>query len=169
MYKKLRLPIMISLVIIPLFVDGQTKDSWKKHEVSIIYGALPFSWHKIMDDYSSIGIISSQYMFTPVKWLSFGGMLGFQHFHIESYREDNSNDITIMFMLRVNYVNKLKWTLYSKAGIGFVMVEDEHGLGAAIQLPLIGTTFGFGKNFYGILEMGIGPQGCLMLGCGYKF
>ena len=143
---------------------------WKKHEVSIIYGLLPFSWHNIWDDYSSVGMFSSQYMFTPIKWLSIGVMLGYQHFYSESYRRgDNSDDVTSMFMLRINYVNKPKWTLYSKAGIGIVKEENEHGLGAALQLPLIGTTFNIWNSFYGLSEIGFGSQGSLMLGLGYKF
>ncbi len=151
-------------------IRTHNKKEWKKHEVSMIYGILPFNWHVVWDDYSSVGMFSFQYMFTPIKWLSIGVMLGYQHFYSESYRRgDNSDDVTSMFMLRINYVNKPKWTLYSKAGIGIVKVETEDGLGAALQLPLIGTTFNIWNSFYGLSEIGFGSQGSLMFGLGYKF
>ena len=158
-----------------LMANGQTAER-KKHDTSVVYGFSPFTFHDIWDDTHSIGIFSVQYLYNPAKWLGIGVMIGLQHFEANKSWSYSGNDYTAMFLLRANWINKPNFMLYSKAGIGSTIQHENNSLNennndnaAALQISLIGTNFSLGKDFFGMAELGIGSQGLLMLGAGYKF
>lgn len=149
---------------------------WKKHDVSVIYGIAPFTFHNIWDNSNSIGLFSAQYVFNPAKWLGMGTILGYQHFTAKKNGAYSGNDFTGMFMLRLNWLNKQSYMLYSKAAIGGTLQHENNSFSqnnndivAALHFSLIGALINLGKNFYGLTELGIGSQGLLMLGVSYKF
>ena len=165
--------ILIAVLIGTTITKGQTTE-WKKHDVAVIYGAAPFSFRDIWDNYNSVGIFTAQYVYNPIKWLGIGAVVGYQHFYADNKHAYNSyaNDITGMVVVRANWINRSNFMLYSKAGIGMVTLKEEKEdteTAAALQIPLIGTAFSLGKDFFGLAELGIGSQGWLMLGAGYRF
>lgn len=81
--------------------------------------------------------------------------------------------------LKYSWVNKNSWALYSKLGVGpMLMIERSKNLVKnsdetdsqfyfAFQASLLGVEFG-GK-LRGFIEAGVGEQGILLAGLKYKF
>lgn len=161
--------IVISLLYTPSISAQKTE--MKNNDVSLIYGIKPFSWRNIFDNSTSIGIFSLQYMRQTARWLGVGAMIGYQHFGKKNEFDQSGDDFTAMAMLRVSWINKPNFVLYSKAGIGATWgnYNSDGNTGAALQLPLIGASFNLGKGFFGLAELGFGSLGFLMLGGGYCF
>lgn len=85
--------------------------------------------------------------------------------------------ITFMPMLRIHWLNGKFYSLYSAFGFGLT-VEYEHENANYYdfsytdtiltgQFTPLGITVG--RRFFGFAEVGIGAQGCLICGLGYKF
>ena len=75
--------------------------------------------------------------------------------------------ISIMPAIQANWVYKRSFTLYSKAAVGLSHDTDEAKIDYAVQFSPLGITFG--RKTYGMFELGIGRQGFLVFGMGYKF
>lgn len=85
--------------------------------------------------------------------------------------------ITFMPMLRVHWLNGKLYSLYSAVGIG-ITVEQEYEKSfrrnysftdtmLTGQFTPLGITVG--RRLFGFAEVGVGAQGCLICGIGYKF
>ncbi len=83
--------------------------------------------------------------------------------------------ISVLPLIKLNWMNKEKFKLYSTAGIGAAFVEDK-GLKPIYEnssywqltgnLTFIG--FSYGKRMYCFSEFGIGAFGILNIGLGYR-
>ncbi len=86
--------------------------------------------------------------------------------------------ITFMPMLRVHWLNGKLYSLYSVVGLG-LGVEHDHNCDKKgkndtyndLLVPGQFTPFGItvGRRLFGFAEVGVGAQGCLICGIGYKF
>ena len=167
--------ILVAMTMESTVTIGQTMER-KLHDVSVFYGALPFTdrglWEK---KYKSVGIFSAQYIFNTSKRFGIGAVIGYQHYNHRHF-DDVANDITGMIVMRANWINKPDFTLYSKAGIGicFMNANDNiirsYNSCFALQLPSIGMTYNLGKNLYCLGEFSIiSSLGMFMFGAEYKF
>ena len=175
--------VLIAAIMGTRVALGQTAE-WKKHDVAAVYGMLPIEEWGLFGErekYKRNGVFSVQYHYNITKVIGFGAAIGYAHYTSrDRYDNYTANDITAMFLLRVSWINKPKFMLYSKVGLGFCAMNDNdttnghHDTNLAFQLPLIiptiGTEFSLGKDFFGLAELGgISSLGMLMIGAGYKF
>lgn len=92
---------------------------------------------------------------------------GKPHYEYVQVHETVGEYLSIIPALRLNWVNKRIFTLYTKAAFGISYDTNEDKAYGAVQLSPLGITFG--KRLYGTVELGIGRQGVLVLGLGYRF
>lgn len=75
--------------------------------------------------------------------------------------------LSIMPAIRLCWVNKRSFSLYSKLAVGISYDTYKNTTFFAGQWSPLGITFG--RRLYGIFELGSGRQGFLGFGVGYKF
>ena len=164
------------------------------------------------DDRSSIGAITAQFLHRNSKKFSYGAALSYEQTKADCYcklstkRTDpltkmgelSCRYISVMALMRFNWVEKSKFAFYSKLGGGITVVGDSydntysgsvsaggetysisdlcqskarHGL--AFQVSPAGFAFGnVGSSkggFCGFVELGIGMHGMAQAGVAYKF
>ncbi|MCH5329618.1 MAG: hypothetical protein J1E04_01545 [Alistipes sp.] len=85
---------------------------------------------------------------------------------------DNRHCYALMPVARFTWLNTRWVRLYSTLGIGvlFDTQRRDNGLSmASVSGQFVPAGIAVGKSFFGFAELGIGTQGCLLLGLGYKF
>jgi len=171
----------------------------KQHELRLTAGAYPvipfINWNCCGDDiydyepatyrgaeYTS-GAWSLSYDYRFKRWFDLGLVLS--HYGIYSKSRDIDNNtlvarnrahyITIMPMVRFTWLNREWVRMYTSVGLGatFGFGQRDYNNGTfynsifAFQLTPIGIAVG--RSFFGFAEVGVGAQGALMMGVGYKF
>lgn len=155
-------------------VMGQSESEKPKlHDVSLIYGIGPYTGRDWMGGrYMGNGMLSVQYVLNASEVLGIGAVLGYDHY-TEKHSDYTSDDFMAMFIVRATWLNRPKFTLYSKAGLGYCWMGKKGGDGYTayiLPLPSIGATFSLGKNFYALTEFSLlSTQGLLLFGAGYRF
>lgn len=85
---------------------------------------------------------------------------------------DNRTCIAVMPIVRFTWLNRTWVRLYSHVGIGLLF--DTHRPDRGFSLTTVSGQFvpigiAVGKSFFGFAEVGVGTQGCLLAGIGYRF
>ena len=128
-----------------------------------------------------------EYRYRFAKWFWFGGAISYTAITDRWKNVENSelvahtamNYLSIMPSVRFSWLNKKYITLYSGLSLGAAVsfgkvyspkrdqLYNEAGVRMAGQLTAVGIQGG--KNWYGFAEVGIGNQGFVKAGFGYKF
>ncbi|MCM1151194.1 MAG: hypothetical protein NC209_05520 [Alistipes sp.] len=133
------------------------------------------------------GAWSLSYDYRIKKWFDAGLTLSYYGEYGSSFRWSYRDEawsyvgrnydfcLTVMPLVRFTWVNR-KWVrMYSTLGLGVSFEFGHDALDAmrfretlvAFQFTPIGIAVG--RSLFGFAEVGIGAQGCLMMGVGYKF
>ena len=135
--------------------------------------------------------INFEYRYRFAKWFWFGGAISYVDLHKqykdrvtkETIASTNVHYISIMPSVRFSWLNQKYITLYSGLSFGCTIgvgreywpdLPDNNidydpfgGVGFCGQLTAVGIQGG--KNWYGFAEIGLGHQGIVKAGFGYKF
>ncbi len=117
------------------------------------------------------------------KWFDLGATVSYYGEYSDLYssdgwspvRRDRTHYISVMPVVRFTWLNKNWVRMYSSFGLGATI---EHGrryyddrpyrdVLVALQFTPIGISVG--RSLFGFAEIGVGSQGVLMMGVGYKF
>ncbi len=132
------------------------------------------------------GALSVEYKYNIKKWLSLGASVTYERFESKRFdritamvnKRTTIDAITVLPMVKFQYLTSPLVTLYSQIGLGVglntsTIKEDAHRtlqyteLSFAAQFTAIGVTVG--KSLFGFAEIGYGSQGVFKMGIGYKF
>ncbi|MBP3482734.1 MAG: hypothetical protein J6K28_05000 [Alistipes sp.] len=129
------------------------------------------------------GAWSLSYDYRFKKWFDLGLVFSYYGIYSKSYDADNgafvarnrAHYLTVMPMVRFTWLNREWVRMYSSVGLGatFGFGRRDYDNGPfddsifAFQLTPIGIAVG--RSFFGFAEVGVGAQGALMIGVGYKF
>ena len=171
----------------------------KQHELRLTAGAYPvipfINWdhwdicgNQFIDrtyrgaEYTS-GAWSLSYDYRFKKWFDLGIVFSHYGIYSKSYSiEDSSlvdrnraHYLTVMPMVRFTWLNREWVRMYTSIGLGatFGFGQRDYDDGRfsdsilAFQFTPIGIAVG--RSFFGFAEVGVGAQGALMMGVGYKF
>ena len=174
-----------------------------RHEISLSYGTVPNSaWMDVMSEMFSgmfgersennkyYGPIGLEYYYHTSKLMAVGAIATFATNTEDRYMEKDliskvrRSYFSVMPSLKLNWLNKKHWGLYSKvaAGVTYGYCRDkdyEKGISTGkidtykdlffnFQATAIGIESG-GNNVRGFLELGVGEQGVALAGVRYKF
>lgn len=118
------------------------------------------------------------------KWLDVEGALSYDYTYYRIKSRQNSmylrrytqSFVTVMPIVRFTYLNSTHVRLYSKIGLGVMATTGEYDditgknnplVLPAAQLSLFGIAVG--KSLFAFAELGIGGQGVVLFGVGYRF
>lgn len=170
----------------------------RQHEFRLTAGAYPLipymdRWTSCGDqDFSfdrlhrgavlASGSWSLAYDYRFTKWFDLGAVVNYYGEYSKLYGShdwtlvghDRTHYISVMPVVRFTWLNR-KWVrMYSSTGLGLTMEYGEYGpdssyrdLLVAFQFTPIGISVG--RSLFGFAEVGVGVQGALMIGIGYKF
>ncbi|MDE5708845.1 MAG: hypothetical protein K2I32_05310 [Alistipes sp.] len=129
------------------------------------------------------GAWSLSYDYRFKKWFDLGLMLGYYGEYSTSYNNRNpsltnrnrAHYLTIMPVARFTWVNTRWVRMYSALGLGATVGFGHdayegtrlHDATLALQCTPVGIAVG--RSLFGFAEVGLGAQGVLMMGVGYKF
>lgn len=151
--------ILLTVVLLTGFtLSGRAqKKQYRRNEISINEGIVPISglWGGAVS-------FSGQYFYQKSNKTAWGGILSVSSGNI--YKEDSA--ISLLGAWRHSWIYKKKFNLYTKLAIGVANNIDTGDTAIAFQVSPIGITFG--SRLFGTFELGIGAQGLLVLGIGYK-
>lgn len=157
---------------------------YKQHDISIGVGVLPVPT-------ASIGVVptafSAQYICHISKCVGIGTLIscspirseeraeefiyfdeqGKSHVGVRYGGENVGVYSSLMGAASFSWVNTRIFTLYSKIAVGFSFGSDKSLMEFAGQLSPVGFTLG--GSLHVMFELGIGRQGLLVLGAGYRF
>lgn len=141
----------------------------KKTEISLNFGIAPYEWEREVtsfnpDSHWSDFVITVQGMYQVANWLDVGAIVGW-YYDSES---DNHFEMTMMLAGRGNWIHKRSFKLYSEIDFG-TKYSTDNKWEVGMQWTLLGMNIGFGKNFFGQVELGLGSKGLLVAGIGYRF
>ena len=133
-------------------------------------------------EYTS-GAWSLSYDYRFKKWFDLGVVFSYYGIYSKSYDVESeaivgrnrAHYLTVMPMVRFTWLNREWVRMYSSLGFGatFGFGQRDYNNGPfdnsifALQLTPIGISVG--RSFFGFAEIGVGAQGALMMGVGYKF
>ena len=136
-------------------------------------------------DYSTFGTIGAEYFHSlSYPKLSIGGLAVISQLVDEVVSkgvvgERTSNYYSLMPALKYNWIIKDRYTFYSKAAIGIMILnisnddyENHSSWSDSYLFPMWQATLAgieFGNLFRGFAELGIGEQGIVLAGMKYKF
>lgn len=171
----------------------------QQHELRLTAGAYPLltnldRWSTCTDaDFSfdrphrgavyTSGAWSLSYDYRFKKWFDLGATVSYYGEYTDLYssdgwspvRRDRTHYISVMPVVGFTWLNKNWVRMYSSFGLGATI---EHGrryyddrpyrdVLVALQFTPIGISVG--RSLFGFAEIGVGSQGVLMMGVGYKF
>lgn len=153
--------IIVYILQIVVLFTGFTQNSqaqeiqYKRNEISINegIGSINGLWGGVVS-------FSGQYFYQKSNKTALGGILSVSLGNI-----DNSA-ISLLGAWRHSWIYKKKFNLYTKLALGIANNIDKGDTAIAFQVSPIGMTFG--SRLFGTFELGIGTQGFLVLGIGYK-
>ena len=135
--------------------------------------------------------LNFEYRYRFAKWFWFGGLVSYADIYNqykdrvtqEAVAHTNIHYISVMPSVRFSWLNKKYITLYSGLSLGCTVAvgnkywsdipnngtlyEPFGGASLSGQLTAVGIQGG--KNWYGFAEIGLGYQGFVKAGFGYKF
>lgn len=193
------LMIAVAAMMATMSVSAQSEDT--KQEIAVSYGWLSNS--DIIDIYEKIGIalvgvhtdndsffgpISVEYFYHIKPWLGVGGIMAYGQMNEDLYLSGKSevrdgeiknSYITLMPAVKLDWLRKSHFGMYSKVGIGATLrtekikdanVSDDSDTEMHVnwQVSLLGMEFG-GRQLRGFVELGTGEQGIFVAGLRYKF
>ena len=155
----------------------QNADSWFEDYVNTLTFAAP--------------TINLEYRYRFAKWFWFGGLVSYADIY-NQYKDrvtqatvahTGIHYITVMPSMRFSWLNKKYITLYSGLSLGCTVavgkkywpdipntgIVYEPFAGASLSGQLTAVGIQGGKNWYGFAEIGLGYQGFVKAGFGYKF
>lgn len=127
------------------------------------------------------GAWSLSYDYRFKKWFDLGLTLGYYGEYSRSYSNKDFSPvgrnrvhfITVMPVARFTWLNRRWVRMYSAVGLGatFRTGVDFDGESDAETIAFQFTPIGIsvGRSLFGFAEVGVGAQGVLMMGIGYKF
>ena len=155
--------IIVCILLIVVLFTGFTQNSqaqqiqYRRNEISINEGI-----GSISGKWGGIVSFSGQYFYQKSNKTAWGGILSVSLGNI-----DNENSaISLLGAWRHSWIYKKKFNLYTKLALGIANNIDKGDTAIAFQVSPIGMTFG--SRLFGTFELGIGTQGFLVLGIGYK-
>ena len=162
---------------------------------SIITGGTMTSY-TTWEDKGNIPAISVEYFYHVNKVIGIGAIAGYSGRSADIYEvtQNNVNKtsdkekvgdskkqfITVMPAVKIDWLRKKNWGLYSKAAVGATYINEKHNADGKnestsdnrvrfnFQATLIGCEAGT-QNIRGFAELGMGEQGCVLAGIRYKF
>lgn len=128
------------------------------------------------------GAWSISYQYRIKKWLDVGGYLSYwgkwgstsSNFNDALLSRDRLNRISVVPVVRFTWLNKPLVRLYSSAGLGVVFGWYSGNFDDAAGRPSVTGQFtpigiAVGKSLFGFAEIGLGSQGTMIMGLGYRF
>jgi len=169
-----------------------------QHELRLTVGAYPilpsmFDWEGCADGifydrthrgpvYTS-GTWSLSYDYRFKKWFDLGLTFSYYGEYSRSYSNRDSSlvgrnrahAVTVMPMARFTWLNRRWVRMYSSLGLGATFgygrfdTEGSRPENAMIAFQVTPVGISVGRSFFGFAEIGLGAQGALMMGVGYRF
>lgn len=129
------------------------------------------------------GTWSLSYDYRFKKWFDLGLTLSYYGEYSRSYSNRNSSPVgrnrahavTVMPMARFTWLNRRWVRMYSSLGLGATFgygrfdTEGSRPENAMIAFQVTPVGISVGRSFFGFAEIGLGAQGALMMGVGYRF
>lgn len=146
-------------------------------------GELPFPNRTHRGPVYTGGAWSLSYDYRFRKWFDLGLTLGYYSEYSRSYSNRDASPVgrnrahalTVMPAVRFTWMNRRWVRMYSSLGLGATFVFGHRDRNtdcfreghAAFQFTPVGISVG--RSLFGFAEVGVGAQGTLMMGIGYKF
>lgn len=165
-----------------------------QHELRLTAGAYPLLWgftpftygSRYYDSYRgpmyTSGAWSLAYDYRFKKWFDFGfyvsywGKYGTTRSNVDNtlLSRDRLHRISVVPVVRFTWLNRPIVRLYTSIGMGVVFGGykgnfDERASKASFTGQWTPLGIAVGKSFFGFAEIGVGSQGTLMAGIGYRF
>ncbi|HBX90539.1 MAG TPA: hypothetical protein DEH06_04365 [Alistipes sp.] len=129
------------------------------------------------------GVWSLSYDYRFRRWFDLGLTLGYYGEYSNSYSNRDSSlvgrnrahAVTVMPMARFTWLNRRWVRMYSSLGLGATFgygrfdTEGSRPENAMIAFQVTPVGISVGRSFFGFAEIGLGAQGALMMGVGYRF
>ncbi len=129
------------------------------------------------------GTWSLSYDYRFKKWFDLGLTLSYYGEYSRSYSNRDSSPVgrnrahalTVMPMARFTWLNRRWVRMYSSLGLGATFgygrfdTEGSRPENAMIAFQVTPVGISVGRSFFGFAEIGLGAQGALMMGVGYRF
>ena len=179
---------LILIIVAFISLSSVKGADFKKNEFLLSYGfitineilgfepLLSSSLSSLNQDTKLSGSTTAEYSYRMNKRIGLGGIVSYER--AKSDFSDNyeikDNFITVMPSLKINWLNKKYFDLYSKAAVGatFNLTKDSdnqknNDLYFAFQASLLGIDIG--RSICGFAELGVGQQGVVVVGVKTKF
>ena len=174
--------VIATMIVASLGINAQ--EEAPKYEVAIAYGVgcntdLIGSLYKGIFTGKQLdywGPVSAEFFYRPTKKLGVGVVGGVGGCKWDDTGDAKSTFVSIMPAVKYNWLNKDKFSMYSKAAVGITIVSDK-GLDKDKSSDS-STSFNFQASFVGLeygtslrafAEFGVGEQGMALAGIRYKF
>lgn len=134
-----------------------------------------------------MGSISLAYTYNLKKWVSVGGTFSYAGLYRNYFDRvtvdkkkvgsENVHDFCLTPMVRFTYLNRKYVRLYSQVGLGIGIgvnadnINNHKFSDSKVHVSGQATLFGVavGNRFFGFAEYGVGTQGLINAGIGYRF
>ena len=179
---------LIIFIYVLLLSAGSVKAlDYKKNEISVSYGLgtinqtlnfeglLVTTMMSYAEDASFSGAYNAEYIYRLNKLVGVGASVSYEN--AITKLTDNSkikdNYITVMPAIKLNWISKTYFSMYTKAAIGATFGfseyegESKEATDFAFQASLIGIDVG--KNICRFTELGFGQQGIIQFGVKVNF
>ncbi len=172
----------------------ETERTFPAHEIGVSYGigsntlfvevladVIGAIFGSSAQDTRLVGPVGAEYFYNVSRMVGLGGVGTFTHCYSNQYRKEEKtgsraiNSYSLMPAVKLNWLRRDSWGLYSKlaAGASYVSVgyddPSEDPDGSVIfnfQASLLGVEVGRGLR--GFMEAGWGEQGLLLFGLRYR-
>ena len=196
--KKLSLALLCALIAVGTAVASNNDTDEPKNETSLAYGT-PFNSTNSLEFLAAgftgglsnrqlsqdryVGPISIEYFHRSSPLIGYGAIAVFSHYKGVRNSGDThkSSYFTIMPAMKVNWLRREQWGLYSKLAFGYThgesrIIDKDPKVGTIstnidninFQASLIGFEAG-GDNVRGFAEIGFGEQGAALAGVRFRF
>ncbi|MBO5539926.1 MAG: hypothetical protein J5980_03155 [Muribaculaceae bacterium] len=172
---------LFSVLALVAILNINAQDGWK-HEIGITYGFGAFT--DLNSSYldgmlfgkqtNYIGAFGAEYFYRPKSAFGVGLVATFGTCKWNNDLEKSrSKYFSVMPAVKYNWLNRERFSMYSKAAVGLLIGRDSDGLTHKTEAAFIwqASAVGaeYGTAFRGFLELGYGEQGILVAGLKYKF
>lgn len=174
----------ISLGLFPLNINGSNSDLLEAPDPIILSDQYDRSLYYYGPAYTT-GSLSASYTYYIKKWFSVGASFSYinqyrNHYNIitdSKILEIRYQSLYLTPMLRFTFVNKRYVKLYGQIGVGLGLHMGEESDATkkltsnkcmtSMQFTFFGVSVG--RKFFGFTELGVGSQGIINIGTGYRF
>ena len=172
--------IFLALALATTLSINAQDDNWN-NEIAISYGLGAFT--DVNSSFlggifsgkqtSYIGAFGAEYFYRPKANLGVGLVATFGTCKWSASKDARSKYMSIMPAVKYNWLNRDRFSMYSKAAlgvvIGFESDNNKNHTKAAVSWQATAVGAEYGKAFRGFLELGFGEQGILVAGLRLKF